>query len=167
VGALILPADGRVHIDANILIYRVEALEPYAKASLPLWEALHRGDCEVITSALTLLEVLVRPLRERNDAIAMIFRDLLLDTAGFVCVPIDRDILELAATLRAEHRLKTPDAIHAATALRSGASMFLTNDQGFTRVAGLNAVILGEIIDHPDGSDSRTDVPDPHEAGGS
>lgn len=160
-GALILPADGRVHIDANILIYRVEALEPYATASATLWEALQRADCEVVTSELTLLEVLVRPVRERDETLATIYRNLLLDTVGFLCIPIDRGLLEVAATPRAERRMKTPDAIHAATALRMGASMFLTNDLAFRRVPGLNVVILGEISVPPITLNPPAEVPEP------
>jgi len=63
-------------------------------------------------------------------------------------LPIDLSILETAASLRAAHRLKTPDAIHAATAIHSGAILFLTNDTDFRKVAGLNVAILGEIASH-------------------
>ena len=61
------------------------------------------------------------------------------------CYPIDLEILETAAKPRASHRLKTPDAIHAATALHAGATMFVTNDRGFLKVPGPNVVILDEV----------------------
>jgi len=62
-----------------------------------------------------------------------------------MCLPIDQAILEMAANLRATYRLKTPDSIHAATALQHGSSLFLTNDAGFRKVSGLNVAILGEF----------------------
>ena len=159
-GALILPEGRRVHVDANILIYRVEGIEPYATASEPLWQALQRGECEVVTSELTILEVMVLAFRNRDQAPTELHRGL-LDTEGFSCLPIDREILEVAAEVRARSRLRTPDAIHAASALRSGASMFLTNDAAFRRVDGLNVVILGELIDPAPSADPQTEAPEP------
>ena len=88
-GSLILPDDRRVHVDANILINRVEGIEPYASASAPLWDAMHRGECDVVTSELTFLEVMVLPIRDHDEALAALYRDLLA-TDGFICRPLDR-----------------------------------------------------------------------------
>jgi predicted nucleic acid-binding protein len=41
--------------------------------------------------------------------------------------------------------LKTPDAIHAATALACGSAMFVTNDGGFRKVPQLPVVVLSEV----------------------
>jgi predicted nucleic acid-binding protein len=144
-GRLTLPSAGPIYVDANSVIYRVESLEPYSSASSPLWEALQAGSCQVVSSELTLLEVLVKPLRDGNLALAAVYRRILLATNGLVCLAIDQEILELAGRIRADHRLKTPDAIHAATAIRSGATLFLTNDADFRGVPGLNVALLGEI----------------------
>ena len=164
-GALILPEDRRVHVDANVLIYRVEAIEPYATASEPLWQALQDGECEVVTSELTILEVLVLPFRNRDRTLAELYRSL-LSTEGFSCLPIDRGTLELAAEVRARFRLRTPDAIHAASAIRSGASMFLSNDVAFRKVDGLNVIILGDLIDQATPSDPQSEAPDETEGPG-
>src|SRR5579885_1807997 len=107
-GQLTLPSSGNVYVDTNAVIYRVERIEPYLAASAPLWDALDAGSASVVTSELTLLEVLVKPLRDGNTALASLYRTVLLGTAGFTCVPITRTILEAAAQLRAAHQLKTP-----------------------------------------------------------
>jgi predicted nucleic acid-binding protein len=134
-----------VYVDTNAIIYLVEKIEPYLSASAPLWDALHAGRQAVLTSQLTLLEVLVKPLRDGNDSVADRFRAVLTGTAGLTCQPISLSILETAARLRATHNLKTPDSLHAATALETGCVMFVTNDTGFRRVSGLNVAILSEI----------------------
>jgi predicted nucleic acid-binding protein len=144
-GLITLPASGSVYVDTNSVIYRVERIEPYLSASAPLWDALNAGTQPVVTSQLTLLEVLVKPLRDGNAKVATLFRSVLLGTAGLNCLPISLTILEAAAHLRALHNLKTPDALHAATALEAGCVLFVTNDMGFRRVPGLNVAVLSEI----------------------
>jgi predicted nucleic acid-binding protein len=144
-GQLSVPSSGEVYVDANALIYRVERIEPYLTASAPLWDALDQGTVQVQTSELTLLEVLVKPLRDGNAALVTLFRAVLLGTVGLRCLPVSLRILELAAELRAQHGVKTPDAIHAASALVHGAVLFVTNDVGFRRVPKLPVVVLSEV----------------------
>jgi predicted nucleic acid-binding protein len=144
-GQLKLPAFGAVYVDTNAVIYRLERIEPYLTASGPLWDALDAGLASVVTSELTLLEVLVKPLRQGNSALASLYRTVLFGTIGLTSVPITRSILETAAQLRAVCQLKTPDAIHAATALEQGARLFVRNDAGFRRVAGLPIAVLNEV----------------------
>src|SRR5262249_4880270 len=130
-GQLILPSAGPVYVDANAVIYLVERIEPYFTASLPFWNALDAGACEVVKAQLTVLELLFMPLREANGKLSGLFRQLLLGTSALTCRPIDLSILEAAAQLRATLNIKTPDAIHAATAQAAGCSLFVTNDGGF------------------------------------
>ncbi|MEH2462958.1 MAG: PIN domain-containing protein [Nostoc sp.] len=51
-----------------------------------------------------------------------------------------------AANFRATTNLKTPDAIHAATALSVNSNQFITNDKGFRNVCGLPVIILSEVL---------------------
>jgi predicted nucleic acid-binding protein len=141
----VLPATGAIFVDTNTVIYYVEKIEPYRSASAPLWDALNAGTQEVLTSDLTLLEVLVKPLRAGDVPLATLYRNLLLGTIGLTSLPIDRNTLEAAAALRAAVGLKTPDAIHAATALLAKATLFLTNDPGFKKVSNLNVAVLADI----------------------
>ena len=69
---------------------------------------------------------------------------LYVDTNA-VIYRVTRTILESAAQLRAGRQLKTPDAIHAATALAHGSSLFVSNDVAFRRVAGLPVAVLREV----------------------
>jgi predicted nucleic acid-binding protein len=134
-----------VYVDTSAVIYYVEKIEPYRTASIPLWDALQAGQQEVVSSDLTLLEVLVKPLRTGNTALATMYRDVVLGTIGFTSVPIDRAVLESAAGLRAALNLKTPDAIHAATALQARSTLLVTNDAVFRKVSGLTVAVLAEV----------------------
>jgi predicted nucleic acid-binding protein len=77
--------------------------------------------------------------------LASLYRHVVLATVELYCVPISLDILESAAELRAIHRLKTPDAIHAASAFAQGCTLFVTNDQDFKRIPNLNVAVLSEV----------------------
>jgi predicted nucleic acid-binding protein len=48
--------------------------------------------------------------------------------------------------LRTTTKLKTPDAIHAATAQQAACALFVTNDAGFRAVAGLPLVVLSDLL---------------------
>ena len=142
--ALILPPSGSVYIDANSAIYTVEKIEPYYSFLAPLWPAAQAGQVSIVTSELTWLETLVKPLRDGNAALELSFRAFL--TAREVeLIPATPALWEEAARLRGLG-LKTPDALHAATGLAVGCVLFLTNDAAFQRVPGLPVVILSSAI---------------------
>jgi len=142
-GALTLPAAGAVYVDANAVIYAVEKIEPYRALLDPLWHAAQAGRIQIITSELTWLETLTKPLREGNTLLEGLFRAFLTALeVGLIAATLP--LWEDAARLRVLG-LKTPDALHAASALAAGCVLFLTNETGFRRVPGLPVVILSEL----------------------
>jgi predicted nucleic acid-binding protein len=70
VGALALPTYGEIYLDANSVIYTIERIDPYLTILNPLWDAVQARTLTITTSDLTLLEVLVAPLKrgDREDA---------------------------------------------------------------------------------------------------
>ena len=61
-------------------------------------------------------------------------------------LPVTQPILREAAQLRTTTRLKTPNALHAATARQAGCVLFVTNDPDFRGVASLPLVILDDLL---------------------
>jgi predicted nucleic acid-binding protein len=102
----------------------------------------------IIGSVLVVLEVLVKPLRAGDSLLVEVYRDLLLDSAEYGLVSLDEDVAERAARIRAEHGLRTADAIHAATALQQTVKLFVTNDPVFVRVPDLPVALLAESVDY-------------------
>jgi len=112
--------------------------------SSPLWLAAQAGQVSIVTSELTWLETLVKPLRDGNTVLEQLFRAFL--TAEEVeLIPMTLAFWEQAAHLRILG-LKTPDALHAATGLGVGCALFLTNDVIFQRVPDLPVTILSAAI---------------------
>lgn len=148
-GSLTLPGSGLVYADAQIAIYSVDRHPVYAPVCDPLWQAAQAGTVTVVSSELTLMETLVGPLRSGDGTLAD-QRQSLWDQAGTRLLPITRDVLREAARLRATiPSLRTPDALHAATALLHGCVLFVTNDFGFRHVPGLPLAILDDILAAP------------------
>ena len=58
-------------------------------------------------------------------------------------VPLDPPVFRRAARLRASHGLKTPDALHLATALEGGCEALWTNDDHLHRAAGDFVRVVG------------------------
>lgn len=145
-GPLSLPATGLVYVDANVIIYAVEHVEPYFSLLTPLWTMSGPASFQIVTSELTLLEVLVRPFKTGNTQLEAGFRRLLQQTGDVRLAPITQAVLEEGARLRATTGLKTPDAIHAATAIVEGCALLVTNDAAFRRVPGLNVTVLRDLL---------------------
>jgi len=93
-----------------------------------------------------MLELLVHPYRDKDQERADDFYGLLSTYPNLDWVPATLDIADQAARLRAEHNLKTPDAIQAATALGSHATGFVSNDPAFCRVKQLDVLIFDHVL---------------------
>jgi predicted nucleic acid-binding protein len=135
-----------VGVDTAPLIYLIEENSLYLPFVRPFFEAVDRGDFRVVTSILTLTEVLIHPMRHGDHDLADQYRRILLQANQVATVPVSAGIAEEAARLRARHALRTPDAIQLATAIRSGASSFLTNDSRIPGLASLKILVLNQFI---------------------
>ena len=145
-GPLTLPTHGPVYLDANGFIYSVERVEPYRTLLEPVWQQARAGDFEVAGSDITVLETLVKPLREGDEVVEMLLQSM-FDTHEVSLTTATRELWEDAARIRADTGLKTPDALHAATALGIGCTLFITNDSDFRRVEGLPVVVLDDLVE--------------------
>ncbi len=144
-GTLTLPASGSVYIDANAVIYSVERIEPYHQLLAPMWEEARAGRFTITSSESVVLETLIKPLRDGNVRLEGLFRSI-LDSEELHLIPATLPVWEDAARIRAATGLKASDALHAATALRQGCSLFITNDSDFRRVRELPLVVLDDLL---------------------
>ena len=144
-GGLTLPPAGLVYIDASSLIYSVERVEPYRTLLEPMWQAAQDGELTIVSSPILVIEALVKPIRDGNREIELQYRELFAANEVRL-LEASYEVFEDAARLRAETGLKTPDALHAATALRADCALFITNDADFRRVRGVPVVVLDDLL---------------------
>jgi predicted nucleic acid-binding protein len=118
----------RIGLDTVPLIYLFERHPVHFAQVEPVIAAIDDGTLHGVASSLALLETLVGPIQSGDAALADKYRRALTFAPNLELVPVDARVAELAATIRAQHRFKTPDAIHLATAVLGRADVFLTND---------------------------------------
>ena len=126
--------------------------EKFARAALdvipdlpilvPFFEALDRREFSIVTSTITLLEVLVHPIRQNNQQLVQQYRTILSNVTGIEMFPLDINISEHAAQLRGKYNIRTPDAIQMATAIHAGATCFLTNDVALPEIPNLQMLFV-------------------------
>jgi predicted nucleic acid-binding protein len=134
-----------VGLDTTPLIYFIEEHPTYLKVVDPFFEAVEQGEIIAITSIMSLLETLVHPIRNADVKLAQKYRDILLNSEGFTTVLLDQNIAEEAARLRAFHNIRTPDSIQMATAIKTQASFFLTNDTRLPSLPNLKTLVLDNL----------------------
>ena len=137
---------GPVAVDTSIFIYFIEEHPEFLRLVHPLFQAADAGVATLVTSAVTLLELLVMPYRKGDALLAAKYEQLLTRSRGVRLIDLDRSQLRAAAYLRALHGLRTVDAIQIAAALASGCSTFLTNDLRVPTIPGLKVVQLSDSI---------------------
>lgn len=135
-----------VAIDTAAFIYYFEDHADFAPLLHPLFQELEAGRIGAVTSVISLLEVLIHPLRQGDEKLASQYQDTLLSHPHLTTLAVNYVIAQAAAELRAERNLKTPDAIQLATAIISNASAFITNDRDFGDAPPIEIVTLRELL---------------------
>ena len=134
-----------VGLDTAPLIYFIEENPVYIETVRVFFEAMNRGDFSVVTSTVTLLEVLVHPLRTNNRELAAEYRDILLNSE-LLTLEVSSAIAEQAANLRAAYNIRTPDAIQISAALTAGATHFFTNDIRLPKIPSIQILSLDSLV---------------------
>ncbi len=139
--------EGPVAVDTALFIYLIEEHPRFLSPVRALFALADTGEIEIVTSALTLLEVLVVPLRTGDHRLAAQYDAILTRSRGVHLVDLSRDQLRTAARLRAQHgALRTPDALQLAAAISTGCESFVTNDRRMPAPDGVRVLQLSEIV---------------------
>jgi uncharacterized protein len=136
----------RVFWDTNIFIYLFEGSGALSKQVANLRSRmLVRGD-QLLTSAMTLGEVLVKPVQSGDSKTAHYYQKLITTTT--VLLPFEDKAALVYAQLRADRSLRPPDAIQLACAASVGVDLFVTNDAHLhlRRVPGIQFIAPLERI---------------------
>ncbi len=143
---IFLQRQRRIALDTSILIYHMEANERYLPLADAVFSWVEKAGHEAVTSTITMTELLVPSYRENNEHRVDEFYGLLSTYPNLRWIAPDLETADIAAQMRAAYRLRTPDALQAATALRAAATGLITNDPAFARIQEFETAILDEFL---------------------
>jgi predicted nucleic acid-binding protein len=135
----------RLYLDTAPLIYYIEANPNYLAKMQLVIDLIEKKPIEAFSSVITLTEVLNHPLKQGDTKLAQNYRDILLNNENFQLLNVNSKIAEAAAEFRARYKLRSPDAIHIATAIEWSCDAFLTNDKGLTRVTEIQVLLVEDL----------------------
>ncbi len=125
----------RVYFDSNMAIYFVERHPTYFPQLIQhLLDATGNARVTCVTSDLVRLEARLLPMRQNENKLLALY-DEFFDASDTTGMAFNKTVFDAATQLRAQHGLKTPDALHLAAALNAGCDEFWTNDQRLANAA--------------------------------
>ncbi|MGB2623846.1 MAG: type II toxin-antitoxin system VapC family toxin [Candidatus Acidiferrum sp.] len=116
----------RIFWDTNLFIYLFEGSSVFTKQVLTLRKRMLARRDQLLTSAITLGEILVKPM-EKGDSAAVAYYQKLIPTTA-VLIPFEEKAAVVYARLRTDRSLRPPDAIQLACAAIARVDLFVTND---------------------------------------
>ena len=121
----------RIFWDTNLFVYLVEDRGRRAEQIVALRQwMIERGD-ELLTSALTLGEVLVKPMEAGDELLMRRYEQAI--GAGATVLSFDNGAARRFADIRRDRSIRAPDAIQLACAAAANVDLFVTNDDRLTR----------------------------------
>ena len=136
----------RVFWDTNLFIYLTEDFGTLTAQTLQLHKRMRdRGD-QLVTSVMTLGEMLVRGGLP-GPAAAETIESLLREAA--VLSPFDDSAARHYGVIRRDREIRPPDAIQLACAVREGSNLFVTNDARLSRKVVPGGLILSSLASVP------------------
>ena len=121
----------RIFWDTNLFVYLLEDKGELTERVLSLRERMIERNDELLTSALTLGELLVKPMEAGNDILMRRYEQAI--AAAATVVPFDQAAASVFAAVRRDRTIQPPDAIQLACASVAGVDLFITNDKRLSR----------------------------------
>jgi predicted nucleic acid-binding protein len=134
----------KAFLDTNLFIYLIEENELHLHKVHNLLKFLEKNEYEIITSTLTLGEILTKPYKDNRLDLVETYKEFFSEME---MVELNSEIAYLFAKVRADYKIKTPDAVQLASAVYAKADLFVTNDDGLSRFEsdGCQVVLLSEF----------------------
>jgi len=141
----VLKKAGLIYADTNIFIYHLDASPRYSPLTEVFFDLVENGKITAHTSTLTVLELNVKPYQANQSPRALTHIALLKNLPHLLIKDMTIEIADRAAQLRAKHGLKTPDAIHLASALNTGCDLLLGNDADLKKTNTVECLRLDDF----------------------
>jgi len=136
----------KVALDTVIFIYALEGNPDFGDRAIKILEIIEQGRCRGFACDLVLAELMVKPLRQGKPEIANEYANELPKFPNLTFCSVTQAIVIAAARLRGNSNLALIDALHLATAVEAGCTVFITNDVAIRHPnVGLDIWMLSDI----------------------
>jgi predicted nucleic acid-binding protein len=137
-----------IGLDTPIFIYFLENNARYGPLAQLTLNGIEKGKWQGITSAITLMEITVRPWQLGRESAAREYEAVLVHFPNLSVVDVDRNVARAAAQLQAKYNITPPDALQVAASLSFGAKAFLTNDKRLSMLQELiDVLVLDDFLE--------------------
>lgn len=144
--SFILSRHTRIAIDSSVFIYAFEEHPKYAAVSAFVFDYAAKHSLTLLTSVITLSEILVQPVRKKNSEVVHMYERLLDTLPNFLLLDITQPIAKTAAYLRATYSIYLSDAYQIAAPVHNGATLFITNDKRLKKIKELSVVCFDDFV---------------------
>ena len=117
----------RIFWDTNLFIYLIEDHGDLSERVTRLRHRMIERSDELYASALTLGEILIKPIEAGDEVLGRRYEAALRQ--GAAIIPFDVDAARLYAGIRKDRTIRPPDAIQLACAAQARVDLFITNDE--------------------------------------
>lgn len=133
-------------LDTAPLIYFMENSNPdYTKIMREFFKQAYALPFQPTTSTITVTEILVKPYKKGRSDLIVKYKSAIVNSKTIKICNIDSETANKAAELRANHNLKTPDALQIAAALNNKCDFFITNDFELSRINEIEVLTLNDL----------------------
>lgn len=131
----------RIFWDTNLFIYLFEGSGAFSKQVVNLRRRMMERRDQLLTSTMTLGEVLVKPIQMGDQKMAAYYQRLI--TSSAMVIPFDEKAAVVYAGLRTDRALRPPDGIQLACASSVGVDLFITNDASLQskQIVGIQFIV--------------------------
>jgi len=132
----------KVFFDTNLFIYLIEENEKYLDSLMKMLNFLEENRYEIVTSTLTLGEILTKPYKDNKINLANQYIDFF---NKIELIELNQDIATKFAKIRADYAIKTPDAIQLASSVYAKCKYFATNDERLRTFKDCEILLLSDF----------------------
>ena len=143
----ILEGYAKIALDSSCFIYHIEENKKYSKLTRIIFEELlPTRKIEAVGSTLILTEILTKPYSHNRPDLVSAYKNSIIVLPNFAIIPPDEQMCDTAALIRSKYNLRTPDAIHLATAIETDSRAIVGNDLKWKKIKEINCILLAEFL---------------------
>lgn len=136
----------RIGLDSMAYIYLLEEHPKFSILAGNIFERAENNKLTIVSSVLVLIEVATGFRKAKEQSLESEFQQIITEFPNLEIYDLTKNLVNRIVDLRAKYNLKTPDAIHLATAIEHKADVFITNDRQLKKVKEISTLYLGDYI---------------------